>query len=288
MERDGSFSSFNWQSNSHNSSLPVAEMNGSNSDGTANMGDQSSGFLNLNWDQSSTEQTANFESALSSLVSSPTSSNPNPNPNPSPTPDSVVIRELIGRLGSICSNNKNNYNNHGEEQSTNTSCYSTPLNSPPKLNLLSMMDHPQLQLPRPSKNSHNPIPFNADPGFAERAARFSCFGAARSNYAQFGSQEPGKLSRASSSQSLKGMATSYKGKDDGVGGGPFENDMMLMTMMGSGSGNNNSQQESSPPTGSEGNVKKRKSSTASSNKGSNSGGSRAKETSHPSSSKVLI
>ncbi|XP_073014052.1 transcription factor bHLH62-like [Typha latifolia] len=144
-------------------------------------------FLNLNWEQSMDHRN-HFESALSSLVSSP-SSNPS---TAGVANDSVVIRELIGRLGSIC--NSGEISPTSRFHSTNTSCYSTPLNSPPKINL-SMMDHHPVQLP----------PFAADPGFAERAARLSCFGG-RSQFGlpgQFGLPEAEKLSRVSSSQSLK-------------------------------------------------------------------------------------
>lgn len=88
-----------------------------------------------------------FESALSSIVSSPgTATN-------SGAGDGFAIRELIGRLGNICNSGGDNNNN-----SANNSCYATPLNSPPKLNL-SM-----------------PPPFAGDPGFAERAAKNSLFG----------------------------------------------------------------------------------------------------------------
>lgn len=92
-------------------------------------------FFNPNWDNSM-DQSDPFESALSSMVSSPAASNVGSGEN-------VMMRELIGRLGNIC-NSKDIITN-----STNVSCYSTPLNSPP---------------------------FSTDPGFAERAARFSCFG----------------------------------------------------------------------------------------------------------------
>ncbi|KAK1290286.1 Transcription factor bHLH62 [Acorus calamus] len=123
---------------------------------------QQPSFVNLNWetsiDQSSTAQ---FESALSSLVSSPVAGT-------GPPTDSGVIRELIGRLGNICNSGEISPQSFigggGGNQSTNTSCYSTPLNSPPKLNL-SM---------NPMNGGHHHTPF--DPGFAERAARFSCFG----------------------------------------------------------------------------------------------------------------
>nr|QOJ43696.1 bHLH transcription factor [Dracaena cambodiana] len=352
MEKDGLFGDFNWHPDSHGISA-VPEMNdNSNNNNSNNCGscdnrngaDQScvlaatSSFLNLNWDQSSTDQTANFESALSSLVSSPSSSNPNPN-LPAPSADSLVIRELIGRLGSICSSSSSSNNNNNSSsdvsppnsfhyQRTNNSYYSTPLNSPPKLNLLSMMDHhPQFKLSRAAaagdgsigsnnNNSHHPIPFTADPDFAERAARFSSFGAsaAAKNYAQFGLQEPGKLSRVSSSQSLKGMTAANNGVGVNVKhpdpmhllqqqqqpqqlhvmgnglGGQLENDMVLMMLMRSGGefSSNSAQEESSASdrmapnvnmNGNEGNVLKRKATTPSTNKGSssNSGGGRGKE-----------
>ncbi|KAJ0971889.1 hypothetical protein J5N97_019848 [Dioscorea zingiberensis] len=157
---------------------------------SSEMNDHLPAFLNLNWDQSGEQSaTAHFESALSSLVSSPSS-------NPAVAGEGVVIRELIGRLGSICNSGEisppsSRFNgNH----SAGNSSYSTPLSSPPKLNLSMMAGNliPPASLPA----------FSADPGFAERAARYSCF-TGRSNYGQFGLPEAGKLSRASSSKSLK-------------------------------------------------------------------------------------
>ncbi|XVE84629.1 hypothetical protein DITRI_Ditri17bG0028100 [Diplodiscus trichospermus] len=182
-------------------------------------------FLNPNWDNSM-DQSDPFESALSSMVSSPTASNAG-NTALAGSGNNVMIRELIGRLGNICnygdispqslvkpSNNTN---------SANTSCYSTPLNSPPKLNL-SMMDSqirgsfnlPGLgnQLP----NHSSLAPFSADPGFAERAARFSCLSSGRNfgglngclglTEAEFPprllpTMDSCKLSRVSSNQSIK-------------------------------------------------------------------------------------
>lgn len=181
------------------------------------------------------DQSDPFESALSSMVSSPTTTT-----TPAGTAihggggagDGVVLRELIGRLGSICnsgdispqsyigySNNKNN--------STDNSCYSTPLNSPPKLNL-SMMDQQQIRGNLPIPGGGNQFaPFATDPGFAERAARFSCFGGR--NFGQLGQNETefptrstplmdsGKLSRVSSNQSLKlpGSRTNEDGNGNG-------------------------------------------------------------------------
>ncbi|XP_050363868.1 transcription factor bHLH62 [Argentina anserina] len=141
-------------------------------------------FYNPNWDKLSTDhQNVHFESALSSMVSSPVASNLNI------SNESIVIRELIGKLGSIGNganeisatvNPGNNSYMGGGNGSTNTSCYSTPLNSPPKLNL-PIMDHlAKEQLPSLGKTSmplnSSVAEFSADPGFAERAAKFSCFG----------------------------------------------------------------------------------------------------------------
>ncbi|KAE8730832.1 Basic helix-loop-helix DNA-binding superfamily protein isoform 2 [Hibiscus syriacus] len=98
------------------------------------------------WDNSM-DQSDPFESALSSMVSSPAAS------NVPVSGENVMMRELIGKLGNICS-------------SGDASCYTTPLNSPPRFDL-SMVNLPN--------RSSLAAPFSADPGFAERAARFSCF-----------------------------------------------------------------------------------------------------------------
>lgn len=113
---------------------------------------------NSNWDQHDP-----FESALSSMVSSPAGSS---NPAAVCGGEGVQLVELIGKLGSICSPSEisPHYSSFIPiNQSSNNSCYSTPLNSPPKLDL-------STQLPSAL------TPFATDPGFAERAARFSCFG----------------------------------------------------------------------------------------------------------------
>ncbi|PWA97564.1 myc-type, basic helix-loop-helix (bHLH) domain-containing protein [Artemisia annua] len=148
------------------------------------MGMQTSeGFFNQNC-ENSVDQRDIFESALSSIVSSPASSHPGigpgiPIPGGTGGNESIVVRELIGRLGSICNSGDNNGNN-----STNNSCYNTPLNSPPKLNL-SILDHPIPGNSVPENTIlRNPVPgnpslplaqFSSDPGFVERAARLSCF-----------------------------------------------------------------------------------------------------------------
>ncbi|KAL7616015.1 hypothetical protein Lser_V15G02693 [Lactuca serriola] len=178
-------------------------------------------FFNRNWDNSM-DQSDPFESALSSIVSSPVNSHPGI-PIPSCGGENVVLRELIGRLGSIC--------NSGEispqsciqgNNSANTSCYNTPLNSPPKLNL-SIMDHHQIQgnLPIPRNHQLPLAPFPADPGFVERAARFSCFGG--KNFGVKESEFPhmvesGKLSRVSSNQSFKTTGSQFVGiQEEGTG-----------------------------------------------------------------------
>ncbi|KAF8016240.1 hypothetical protein BT93_H1675 [Corymbia citriodora subsp. variegata] len=166
------------------------------------------------WDDT-LDQGDPFESALSSMVSSPVA------PRASDG-DAGMIRELIGRLGSICDSSQaspGSYNN----SATNTSCYNTPLNSPPKLSL-SMADQHARGGRFLAPGSHFPghpsfVPVMADPGFAERAARFSCFGGRNANAAnlngglglnasefhgkQANKLDSGRFCRVPSSQSLK-------------------------------------------------------------------------------------
>ncbi|CAN0898025.1 Transcription factor bHLH62 [Linum grandiflorum] len=159
-------------------------------------------FGNLNWERSTpADHNAGlqFESALSSMASSPAAAPSNSN---NVSADSFMIRELIGKLGSI--------NGGGAEipphlaaASAGNSCYSTPLSSPPPPPLM-----------------------GADPGFAERAARFSCFGSrsfnGRTVQPGFNGQLPpamnggggSKLPRVSSSPSLKVLG-SQKGNKGG-------------------------------------------------------------------------
>ncbi|GKU85962.1 hypothetical protein SLEP1_g557 [Rubroshorea leprosula] len=180
--------------------------------------------FNPNWEKS-TDYGVQFDSALSSMVSSPAASNSNV-PN-----ESFVIMELIGKLGNI--GNSGEISPHSQpllasyfngNNSTNTSCYSTPLNSPPKLNLRVVDNLVKDKLPSLGKSmpmNSSVADFSADPGFAERAARLSCFGTRSLNgrTSQFGlnnNETPyrsnpvmdnGKLSRVSSSPSLKVMGT---------------------------------------------------------------------------------
>ncbi|XP_010486282.1 PREDICTED: transcription factor bHLH62-like [Camelina sativa] len=111
----------------------------------------------LFWEKS-TEQSI-FDSALSSLVSSP-------NSNFSggggvAHGDNFIIRELIGKLGNI----GEIYGAPASNGNVSASCYATPMRSSPP--------------PRHMMVTKPPTPlaeFSGDTGFAERAARFSCFG----------------------------------------------------------------------------------------------------------------
>ncbi|KAK8521720.1 hypothetical protein V6N13_021803 [Hibiscus sabdariffa] len=156
-----------------------------------------------------------FESALSSMVSSPAASGSDISNNV------FTFRELLGKLGSIDHSGEisphplmaSSYLN-GSNNSTNTSCYNTPLNSPPKLNL-PMMDEKLPGLGKSMGMNSGMADFSADPGFAERAAKFSCFGSRSFNgnsyneisgYRSNPSSSNAKLPRVSSSPSLKTMA----------------------------------------------------------------------------------
>ncbi|XP_022758760.1 transcription factor bHLH62-like [Durio zibethinus] len=182
-------------------------------------------FLTPNWEKS-TDYGLQFDSALSSMVSSPAASNSNI------SNECFMIRELIGKLGSI--GNSSEISPHSQpllaayinvNKSANTSCYSTPLNSPPKLNLPMMDSLVKEKLPSLGKSmglNSSVAEFSADRGFAERAARFSCFGSRSFNgrASQLGLNNNevadyrynpltanAKLPRVSSSPSLKPMVS---------------------------------------------------------------------------------
>ncbi|KAL6191333.1 hypothetical protein ACLB2K_037724 [Fragaria x ananassa] len=172
-------------------------------------------YFNANWDNPM-DQSDPFESALSSMVSSPAASNAVAATAFPGEGGGDMIRELIGRLGSIC--NSGDISSLSYNNSTNNSCYSTPLNSsPPNKFNLSMVDpHMRGNFPIPAPSSHPSLaPFSADPGFVERAARFSSFGNHGGLNGQFNLNEAElayrsmlkldspKLSRASSNQSLR-------------------------------------------------------------------------------------
>ncbi|CAN6545049.1 unnamed protein product [Malus baccata var. baccata] len=193
-------------------------------------------FYNPNWVNKSTNQNIHFESALSPMVSSPAASNSNI------SNESFMIRELIGKLGNIRGTGEisphsesllgiqNSYMGRNGNASANTSSYSTPLNSPPKLRL-PVADHHLKKENLPSLGNSMALKssvaeFSADPGFAERAAKFSCFGSRSFNgrTPQLGmnnnnsTEQPpfrshpaakngGKLPRVSSSPSLKALGS---------------------------------------------------------------------------------
>ncbi|MCD7452278.1 hypothetical protein HAX54_016110 [Datura stramonium] len=133
-------------------------------------------FLNTHWEDNSTDQYTHFDSALSSMVSSPVPSN-SVNSN-----DASSLRELIGKLGSIYSSpsppftdyigNFDNSSNMNNCDSTRTSSYTTPLNSPPKLHMPIMNQIGKDKLP----NLGNSVLMNSPPFSALSAAKFSCFG----------------------------------------------------------------------------------------------------------------
>lgn len=122
-------------------------------------------FFSLNGKQPLSHD-PDLESALSSLVSSPSS-------HLASAANGAVIGELIGRLGTIC--NSGEILPPAHHRNANTSCYSTPLNSPPNLNL-SVMDYrqhgrrgfPMPVSPMPGAYS---VPFSAGQWFAEAASR---------------------------------------------------------------------------------------------------------------------
>lgn len=186
----------------------------------------SSGLFNPNW-ENSMDQSDIFESTLSSIVSSPANSHVGTviggggggGGGGSGGGDNLMMRELIGRLGSICNSGElspHSYIGGTNNNSTNTSCYNTPLNSPPKLNLSSIMES-QMRGNNLIPHHQNLAPFSADPGFAERAARFSCLNRNLGVNGQLGcnetqelgnrsmagtGMESGKLSRVSSNKSF--------------------------------------------------------------------------------------
>ncbi|XP_042390156.1 transcription factor bHLH77-like [Zingiber officinale] len=157
--------------------------------------------LNLNWKQL-LRHDVDLESELSSLVSSPSC-------HPAASADGGVVGGVIGRLGTIC--NSGEISVGSRLHSASSSCYSTPLNSPPKRNL-SVPDY-LVQGRRGFPGSVNPspgghfMPLPTDPWLAEDAARLSRGGGMSSSGfpGKLGLPEtPGKLSRASSSKSLTG------------------------------------------------------------------------------------
>lgn len=187
---------------------------------------------NPSWEKSTDQQSMQFDSALSSMVSSPVASNSNI------SNDSFVIRELIGKLGNIGNNNNVKNGSSGEISLANTSCYSTPLNSPPKMMNCNLGRKPL------SLNS-SVAEFAADPGFAERAARFSCFGSRSFNgrTTQFGFNNSNEFNNNTNNNNIPGGSNSSPLAGNGnklsrVSSSP------ALKALGSQLNSNNSQEES--------------------------------------------
>lgn len=202
-------------------------------------------FLNPN---STMDQFSHFDSTWNSMVSSTTTT------ATALSNDAFALRQLIGKLGgtgtsTATTNNANSTNDR-------SSCRS-PLNASPKLNL-PILD--QINLPNlASSTALAPPPLSADPGFAERAAKFSCFGSRSFNgrTSQFGPNNaeirPGsnpplmaeaKLPRVSSSPSLKQNGSPLQNKNSSMEMRPvvLGSDKKFSKLSGSGA---NSNEESS-------------------------------------------
>ncbi|XP_024986558.1 transcription factor bHLH62-like [Cynara cardunculus var. scolymus] len=157
--------------------------------------------------ENSMDQRDLFESALSSIVSSPANSHTGIPISGGGGGESIVLRELIGRLGSICNSGEISPQSRiNGNHSNNTSCYDTPLSSPPQLNLSITENQIPGDLPIPGNHQLPLSPFPTDPVFVERAARFSSFGG--KNFGLKETEFPhvvesAKMSRVSSSQSFK-------------------------------------------------------------------------------------
>nr|KAJ0188818.1 hypothetical protein LSAT_V11C900461030 [Lactuca sativa] len=198
--------------------------------------------------QSSLGRFNNFESAFSSMVSSPVSNSVAPN-------DTFAVRELIGKLGSIC-------NGDGEvSPAAMAPAAAAPLNSPPRKFDWPAVDHfgkeNQLNL-RDSIPLGSGFPsLTADPGFAERAAKFSSFGSrsfnGRTSQSGLNSSNPDLQFRSSVSPLMRNarMPRVYSSpslKMDGSAMAIRENKNMAETHMANGLGceyKSNSNEESS-------------------------------------------
>lgn len=145
-------------------------------------------FYNPSWEKSTVDHgVAKFDSALSAIGSSPAGSTSNSNLSNG----SFVMRDLVGKLVGVGNSSELPPHSHhvfsampakadshvGGDNSTGNSCYSTPVNSPPMTDRLFQDNH---HLP---KLGHAVMPMNSglaefspDPGFVDRAARYSCFG----------------------------------------------------------------------------------------------------------------
>ncbi|KAE9592130.1 putative transcription factor bHLH family [Lupinus albus] len=114
-------------------------------------------------------------------------------------------------LTSMLSSPSNMSNDNNNNSTNNTSCYTTPLTSPPKVNNNNNINN-HLVKPMMSLNSSTVGEFSSDPGFADRAAKFSCFGSKSFNGRNKNDEltqrsntfmEHGKYTRVSSTPSLQ-------------------------------------------------------------------------------------
>lgn len=166
-----------------------------------------------------------FESSLSSMVSSPVTNNS--------ATDTYAIRELIGKLGTICNSSQispqfsrgNTYICDVNNTPNTSSSYNTPMDSPSNLQMPTLNHFVKENLPISRKSMYmSPVlpALPTDPGFAERAAKFSCFGSKSFNgrTSQIGLNNPefqyrssglslgnSKLPTVSSSPSLQALGS---------------------------------------------------------------------------------
>lgn len=162
-------------------------------------------FYTPSWD-ASLDHThgVQLDTGLGSIVSSPAASNSN-----NASENANVTGNSSTSLGQISPHTSHRLLPSPGFNSANTSLYSTPLSS-----------LPNVSLPMMAGLNSSVAEFSADPGFAERAARFSCYGSrcrsfnGRSSH-QMGSignlespyvmNSPTRISRVLSSPSLKAL-----------------------------------------------------------------------------------
>ncbi|GKV18049.1 hypothetical protein SLEP1_g28478 [Rubroshorea leprosula] len=176
-------------------------------------------FLNPNW-ENSMDHSDPFESALSSMGSSPAASNA--------AGSSDNVREVITRLGNLRSSSGEISPNYCvKSKSTSNSGYSTPLSSPRMLNLSMVDSQIRGNLALLGNELTNLAPLSVDPGFVERATRFSCFGSTElpQRLVPTPRMESGMLSRVTSNQSIKvaGSHQSNKNSPQNGNSGRLEN-----------------------------------------------------------------
>ncbi|XP_022875233.1 transcription factor bHLH78-like [Olea europaea var. sylvestris] len=168
-------------------------------------------FLDANWDKKCTDQFTHFEPVLSSNLG---------------FSNDFALRELIGKLSIVNSGGLPATPDGAaaamavatNDDSTKSSCYSTPSNSSPKLHF-PILDQINMRHLGNSLPLTPPLPaLSCDPGFAERAAKFSCFGSRSFNgrtspFGSINAMENFNLNRVSSSPSLKQAGSPVENKN---------------------------------------------------------------------------